>query len=202
MYPFLPWLGLMILGYCLGRLYLPGVNSSYRKKILRYLGVAAILLFILLRWSNTYGDMHHWSTQKTSIFTILDFVNTTKYPPSLLYILMTIGPALIILSFFERSPNTVSRKIIIFGKVPFFYYILHLLVAHSLAWIAFFATGHNWNGLDFTFNSPDGSLPTGSGYSLWIVYIAWAFAIVILYFPCRWYSRYKATHTHWWLSYL
>ena len=202
MYPFVPWLGLLILGYCLGKLYLPEVKSSYRKKFLRYTGVAAILLFVLIRWFNVYGEMHQWSAQKTTIFTVLDFVNTTKYPPSLLYILMTIGPALIFLSLVEETSNSITRKITVFGKVPFFYYILHLLLAHTLAWIAFFATGHSWNDLVFNFNSPDGSLPAGSGYSLWVVYVAWVVVITILYFPCKWYANYKSTHKQWWLSYL
>jgi uncharacterized membrane protein len=202
MYPFVPWLGVMILGYCLGKLYLREVNSSYRKRFLRYAGAAAIFLFVLLRWSNAYGDMHQWSVQKTSIFTILDFVNTTKYPPSVLYILMTLGPALIVLSFIEKSSNSVARKITVFGKVPFFYYILHILLANSLAWIAFFATGHTWNDLDFTFNSPHGSLPAGSGFPLSVVYAIWAVVIFILYFPCKWYANYKATHKQWWLNYL
>lgn len=202
LYPFLPWLGVMILGYCLGKLFLPDVSGAYRKKILLSTGMAAILLFVFIRYFNVYGDMHQWALQKTTTFTILDFVNTTKYPPSLLYILMTIGPALVALSFFEKSSDPVSKKIIVFGKVPFFYYILHLLVAHSLAWVLFFATGHSWNELAFDFSSPDGSLPVGSGYPLWVVYVAWAVAIVILYFPCKWYSRYKANHHNWWLSYL
>jgi uncharacterized membrane protein len=202
MYPFLPWLGVMILGYCLGKLFLPEVDNMYRKRFLRYAGAAAILMFVLLRWSNVYGDMHQWSLQKTSIFTILDFVNTSKYPPSLLFLLMTLGPALIILSFIEKSSSGVARNITVFGKVPFFYYILHLLLAHSLAWTAFFATGHSWNELVFNFNSPDGSLPAGSGFPLWVVYVAWAIVITILYFPCKWYANYKAIHKKWWLSYL
>jgi uncharacterized membrane protein len=202
MYPFLPWLGLMILGYGLGKLYLSTVNPAYRKKFLLCAGVSAILLFILLRAMNIYGDPHQWSQQKTTVFTILDFVKTTKYPPSLLFILMTIGPALILLSFIEKSSNSISRKIIVFGKVPFFYYILHVLLIHVLSWLAFFATGHNWNDLVFGFQSPNGSLPYGSGYPLWVVYVAWMVVIVLLYFPCRWYSKYKATHKQWWLSYL
>ena len=201
-YPFLPWLGVMILGYCLGKLYLLNANRVYRKKVLQYLGIAAVLLFVLLRWFNLYGDLHQWSSQKTSIFTILDYVNTTKYPPSLLYILMTIVPALLILSFLEKASGSLTQKINVFGKVPFFYYVLHLLIAHSLAWVAFFVTGHSWNDLAFDFSSPDGSLPLRSGYSLGVVYGAWAVAIFILYYPCRWYSNYKATHKHWWLSYI
>jgi uncharacterized membrane protein len=200
-YPFLPWLGVMILGYSVGKLYLPGIQPAFRKKILRFAGISAILLFITIRLINHYGDLHPWAIQKTQIFTILDFIKTTKYPPSLLFILMTIGPALIFLSLAENIHDRFSRKIIVFGKVPFFYYVLHIFLIHSIAWMAFFATGHSWNELDFT-HFRDGSLPYGSGHPLWFVYIAWVAVIIILYFPCRWYSRYKATHKHWWLSYI
>lgn len=200
-YPFLPWLGLMILGYSAGRLYLPDFSQALRKKILRITGLVAILLFVLIRSINRYGDMHSWAIQKTSVFTLLDFIKTTKYPPSLLYILMTIGPALIILSMVENLHGSLSRKIIVFGKVPFFYYVLHVFLIHSISWLAFFATGHTWNDLDFT-HFRDGSLPYGSGYPLWFVYAAWVAVVVILYFPCRWYAHYKATHKKWWLSYI
>jgi len=200
-YPFLPWLGLMILGYSIGKLYLPHVPSALRKKVLRMTGIATILLFIFIRWINQYGDMHHWTSQKTVVFTVLDFIKTSKYPPSLLFILMTIGPALILLSYVENVSDTISRKVVVFGKVPFFYYVLHVFLIHSLAWLAFFATGHSWRELDFT-HFREGSLPYGSGHPLWVVYAAWAAVIVILYFPCQWYSKYKSTHKQWWLSYI
>jgi len=200
-YPFLPWLGLMIGGYALGKLYLPSVDVQYRKKFLFYTGLTLIVLFIILRFSNLYGDMHPWATQKTGLFTLFDFVNTTKYPPSLLYMLMTIGPAFILLAFAENISNSISRKIAVFGKVPFFYYILHVFLIHSLAWILFFATGHGWKDLDFI-HFRVGSLPEGSGYHLWVVYAVWVLVILLLYFPCRWYSRYKSSHKQWWLSYI
>ena len=200
-YPFLPWLGLMILGYSTGKLYLPGAEPARRKRILRITGISSILLFLFIRWLNQYGDMNHWTSQRTAVFTFFDFIKTSKYPPSLLYILMTMGPALILLSCVENIRGWFSQKIIVFGKVPFFYYIIHVFLIHSIAWLVFFATGHSWNDLDFT-HFRDGSLPYGSGHPLWFVYLAWIAVIVILYFPCRWYSIYKATHKKWWLSYL
>lgn len=200
-YPFLPWLGLMILGYAIGKLYLPETNSEFRKKILRITGITVIVLFVLIRWGNQYGDMHHWQIQRTAVFTVLEFINTSKYPPSLLFILMTMGPALILLSLFESSSDSLSKKIIIFGKVPFFYYVLHVFLIHSIAWLAFFVSGHSWSDLDFN-HFREGSLPQGSGHPLWFVYFVWIVVIVILYFPCRWYSKYKTTHKHWWLSYI
>jgi hypothetical protein len=114
---------------------------------------------------------------------------------------MTIGPALILLSLIENMSDSISQKIIVFGNVPFFYYVLHVFLVHSIAWLAFFATGHSWNDLDFT-HFREGSLPFGSGHPLWFVYVAWVAVILILYFPCRWYAKYKSTHKHWWLSYV
>ena len=201
MYPFLPWLGLMILGYCLGKLYLDSTDSKYRKKFLLTTGITMIALFIVIRFINAYGDMHHWSHQKTAIFTILDFINTTKYPPSLLYMLMTIGPALIFIPFAENISNPLSKMITVFGKVPFFYYILHIFLIRSLSWIFFFSSGHSWAQLDFT-HFREGQIPEGIGYPLWVVYVVWICVIIILYFPCKWYSRYKETHHQLWLSYV
>lgn len=200
-YPFLPWLGLMITGYALGKIYLPTTSPAYRKHFLLTAGITIIVLFITIRWINIYGDMHKWSVQNSTTFTFLDFINTTKYPPSLLYILMTIGPALIFLACTENSSGSLTRKIVVFGKVPFFYYIFHVVLIHSIAWLLFFADGHSWSDLDFTHFKP-GSLPYASGEPLWVAYVAWIAVIIILYFPCRWYSKYKASHKHWWLSYI
>lgn len=199
-YPFLPWMGLMMVGYCTGKLY-TSTSAEKRKHILLYTGIAAIILFILVRSINVYGDMHRWDVQTSFVFTVLDFIKLTKYPPSLLFILMTIGPALIILALIEKSSNSLSSKISIFGKVPFFYYILHILLIHVLAMLAFFATGHTAQELDYThFNNS--TLPFGFGFPLWVVYVFWVIVILILYFPCKWYSRYKSKNRKWWLSYL
>jgi len=200
-YPFLPWLGLMILGYCTGKLFLPAVDFAFRKRVLFRSGGVAIFLFVLIRWINLYGDMHPWQSQKTSVFTLLDFVNTTKYPPSLLYCLMTVGPALILLSLFERSQGSITRRIMVFGKVPFFYYLLHVPLIHGMALLTFFARGHGWSDMELG-HFRLGGFPKGSGEPLWYVYLAWALVTFILYFPCRWYSRYKSTHRQWWVTYI
>ncbi len=200
-YPVLPWLGIMILGYCAGRLYLPAVQSAHRQKILFAAGITATVLFIILRVVNQYGDTHSWSTQRSPLFTLLDFLKTTKYPPSLLYTLMTLGPGMILLALSEKVSGRLADKIIVFGKVPFFYYVCHVLILHLFAFAIFFATGHPWKDLDFT-HFRDGSMPYGSGHSLWVVYAVWMATVLILYLPCRWFSRYKGTHRQWWLSYL
>jgi uncharacterized membrane protein len=100
-YPIIPWIGVMALGYCLGKLYSKDFDAARRKKILKQLGFAALLLFALLRFTNIYGDPSQWSTQSTAMFTFLSFINVTKYPPSLLYLLVTIGPALLFLAYSE-----------------------------------------------------------------------------------------------------
>ena len=199
-YPFLPWLGLMVVGYCTGKLFIT-TSAEKRKRILLYTGLATVILFIILRSINVYGDPHRWAVQNNFIFTVLDFIKVTKYPPSLLFILITLGPALIILSLIEKTSNSISRKISIFGKVAFFYYILHLLLIHLLAMVAFFATGHTAQELDYNhFNNS--TLPFGFGFPLWVVYVVWAIVILLLYSPCKWYSQYKSNNKKWWLSYL
>jgi uncharacterized membrane protein len=119
-YPFLPWLGIMILGYVAGQLYGSQVKPAFRIKILRIAGMICVVLFICLRVINVYGDMHQWSTQKTVIFTILDFVKASKYPPSLLFILMTLGPSLIVLSYFEQVSGILQARLLSLGRFPFF----------------------------------------------------------------------------------
>lgn len=201
MYPFLPWLGLMICGYCLGKLYKSDTDLRYRKKCLLITGLLLILMFIAIRFINLYGDANTWILQKSGTFTLLDFLDTTKYPPSLLFMLMTIGPGLIFLSYSENANNLLSRKITVFGKVPFFYYLLHILVIHLVRWVFFLGSGHQLNELVFP-SKREGNMPEGVGYSLWEVYLVWLLVIIILYFPCKWYSKYKAAHKQWWLSYL
>jgi uncharacterized membrane protein len=200
-YPFLPWLALMICGYCMGKLYSAATAPENRKKYLRITGLLLILLFIAIRFINIYGDVNTWTFQRSETFTLLDFLDTTKYPPSLLFMLMTIGPALIFLSYSENANNWLSRKITVFGKVPFFYYLLHILLIHLLRWVFFLGSGHQLDELVFP-NKREGNMPEGVGYSLWEVYLVWLLVIILLYFPCKWYSNYKATHKHWWLSYI
>jgi len=196
-YPFLPWLGLMIIGYCLGKLYRKGTDAAWRKNFLFVAGISAVCLFVVIRFINFYGDMRPWSSQKTTLLTFFDFIKTTKYPPSLLYMLMTIGPALVILSFTENVSNWWSRFISVFGKVPFFYYLLHVFLIHLIALIFSFISGRGTGNVDFIGIQPD------AGYPLWVVYVVWISVIIILYFPCKWYSGYKATHPeNKWLGYL
>ena len=201
-YPVLAWIGVMGAGYCFGQLY-NGVSRERRKKILLWIGSLAILLFILLRFSNLYGDKSPWSHQSSFLFTIMSFLNCTKYPPSLLYILMTVGPAILFLAVTEGPLTKISNTISVFGRVPMFYYLLHIYLIHLLALGAAQFTGFKWS--DMIYGSWIGSNPAlhGYGFGLGIVYLVWI-GITMLLFPlCRWYDKYKSAHrSYWWLSYL
>ena len=198
-YPFLPWLGLMICGYGLGKLYVADVDAAYRKKILFFSGVVLIFLFIILRFINVYGDGNLWTSQNTKLNTFLDFIDTTKYPPSLLYMLMTIGPAFLLLSLTEGSFNWFTNKMMIYGKVPFVYYMLHILLLHSLARLFALISGKGSGDALF----PGYQMFPDSGYPLWVVYAVWIGVVIVLYSPCRWYGRYRAKHPEKiWLTYL
>lgn len=204
-YPFLSWTGLMMLGYCFGKLF-SRYEGVQRKKVLTWLGFGIILFFIALRATNLYGDAQHWSKQKNGLFTVLSFVNTVKYPPSLLYMCMTIGPAILFVAWWGNIKNGVTRFITVYGRVPFFYYVIHFTLIHILSMIAFFTRGHSFAQGIHTLKEgpvpPFNFIIPGEGYSLWVVYAVWIFVFVSLYPLCKWFSEYKQTHKQWWLSYL
>jgi len=200
-YPVLPWFGIMLLGYALGPLYRANVAVHNRHALLGRVGATAIALFMVLRLINGYGDMHHWSSQSTEILTIMSFLDCTKYPPSLLYTCMTIGPGLLILAAAERWTSPLSRMMITFGRVPFFYYLAHVYVIHALSWSVALAVGFAWSALDPS--ASFGGVPIGFGFEIEWVYVFWISVIVLLYPACRWYDRYKTSHKHIaWLRYL
>ncbi len=199
LYPLIPWPGIMLLGYCLGTLYAKGYDAVKRRKMLVSMGLVTIAVFVILRSINVYGDLRPWSEQKDTTATLLSFFNVTKYPPSLLYICMTIGPGLLILAWLEKIKAGWTNFVVIFGRVPMFYYILHFFLIHILCMIVFFATGYSMS------QAATGMMlfrPNEFGFSLGIVYLIWIAVILILYPICKRYSVYKATHDKWWLSYL
>jgi uncharacterized membrane protein len=204
-YPVLSWAGLMMLGYCFGKLFTK-YQGAERRKVLTRLGVGIILFFITLRATNVYGDASHWSVQKNALFTVMSFVNTVKYPPSLLYMCMTIGPAILFVAWAANVKNGFTKFIKVYGRVPFFYYVLHFTLIHLLSMGAFFMRGHTFaqgiHGPSEGPNAPFNFLIPGEGYSLWVVYLVWMFVFVSLYPLCKWFSDYKQTHKQWWLSYL
>ncbi|MEP6675207.1 MAG: heparan-alpha-glucosaminide N-acetyltransferase domain-containing protein [Ferruginibacter sp.] len=203
LYPFLPWTGLMILGYCCGKIF-TRIEPPKRNKILIRMGISLLIFFAVLRFSNMYGDPGHWTTQKNAVFTFLSFMNVQKYPPSLLYISATIGVALIVLGLIKKTGSAISKIIIVYGRVPFFYYILHFYLLHLIEISLFISRGHTLSegmkgapGLPFKFAIP------GEGYSLGITYLIWISVVIALYPLCKWYDRYKTNHPEKkWLSYL
>ena len=200
LYPFLSWLGLMFCGYCFGKM-VSDRDGKQRKRLLLLTGSVLILVFIILRYTNEYGDPALWSEQKNGLYTFLSFMNVTKYPPSLLYMCITIGPAMLFMAFFPEAKSRLARIISVYGRVAFFYYLLHFLYVHLLCVIMFFINGHSLSEADDV-DAPVFVVP-GEGISLWGVYLAWAFVVITLYPLCKWYDRYKTTHKEkWWLSYL
>lgn len=204
MYPFLPWAGLMMLGYCFGKLFL-AYEGPRRRTVLTWLGAGTVLFFIVLRATNAYGNPEPWTQQRTPLYTVFSFLDTHKYPPSLLYMCMTIGPAILFVAWFGTVKNRLANAVTVYGRVPFFYYVLHFFLVHLLSMLAFFSRGHSFAEGIHSADSPlapfNFTLP-GEGYSLPVVYAVWLFVVLSLYLPCKWFSRYKQTHKQWWVSYL
>jgi uncharacterized membrane protein len=200
-YPVLPWLGIMACGYGLGALWLNYPRN--RRFWLALLGLGTVLLFVGLRWLNGYGDPQRWSRQSESWATVLSFLNCTKYPPSLLYALMTLGPALLLLAAFDRPAGKVGRICITFGRVPLFFYLLHVPLIHLAALgAAYVRYGHAGFLLDHPLLLGRPQFPSGYGYGLPVVYLVWIAIVVSLYPLCRWFERVKRTRRSPWLSYL
>ena len=191
----------MFIGYAMGKLYGPGVEAQERRKKLLYMGTAMIALFVVLRLINGYGDPIHWTKQSNTVQSFLSFMNVHKYPPSIMYACITLGPGLIFLSISENWTGKLSSIITVYGSVPFFYYILHIYLNHLFEVIAFFLSGYGAKDI-ITPNFPFLFRPPQFGFNLWIVYGLWILLIVVLYPLCKWYSRYKQTHTQWWLKYI
>jgi len=201
-YAFVPWLGVMILGYCFGKLFSTEFDASRRKKILLQLGFGLIGIFIILRLINNYGDPVHWSKQpRGSIFTFLSFINVNKYPPSLDFLCITVGGGIIALALLEGVKSKAADFFQVYGRVPMFYYILHLYLIHLIGIIVFFGEGFSTRDIA-TPNNPFFFRPSAFGFGLLGVYIVWIIVVLILYPLCKKYDRYKSTHRSWWLSYL
>ena len=202
-YPFLPWLGIMILGYCFGHFYQQGFDPRIRRKRLLQFGFGAILLFFTLRLINVYGDLKPWEIKDSFTYSVLSFINVTKYPPSLVYTLMTLGPALLFLYTIETVKNKFTRFMVTIGRVPFFYYILHLYVIHLLGMIGLVILGEDWRELILTVDNFKSGYLLTIGFDLWVTYLVWVVVILALYPICKKYMTYKANNKDkWWLSYL
>jgi uncharacterized membrane protein len=201
-YPLIPWIFVMPLGYHFGKLYTQ-YDQVQRIKWLRIIGGSAVVLFFILRGLNIYGDPVPWEVQRNSVVTILSFFKVSKYPPSLLYVLITIGPAILLLSVSENWKGKLSDKVIVFGRVPMFYYIAHIYIIHVLAMLAITITGGNPSAMildSFVIFTPE---LAGYGFNLAIVYAIWVALVVLLYPLCKWYNNYKMSNREkWWLSYV
>jgi uncharacterized membrane protein len=204
-YPLLPWIAVMAAGFCFGHILT--LEDSARRRIILRLGLTMTALFFVLRAVNIYGDPSHWSMQKSAIFTVLSFFNCTKYPASLDYLLMTLGPAFLLLAWLDRRPLQPTNPLIVFGRVPFFYFVLHFYAIHAIlvimSWIRYGSSAFN-----FIFNpvpslgGPRDIYPADFGYSLWVTYAVWIGLVLALYPLCRWFAHIKATRRDAWLSYL
>ena len=200
-YPLVPWIGVTAAGYGLGQIY--SWPAGRRRTFLLRLGLALSAGFVVLRAINVYGDPQRWATQKSAVFTVLSFLNTTKYPPSLLYLLMTLGPALLFLLAVDAGMPRWLRPALTIGKVPMFYYLLHIPLIHLIAIAVCYARyGHVY----WMFESPTmGEFPVtpppGWGYSLPVVYLVWVVVVLTLYPLCRWFAGLKQRRSAAWLSY-
>jgi uncharacterized membrane protein len=201
-YVLIPWVGVTAVGFSLGQVYRWGPER--RRRVLLRMGFALVIAFLALRAVNVYGDPSRWAHQRTGVFTVLSFINTTKYPPSLLYLSMTLGPALLFLRAVDGHTPRALQPALVFGKVPMFYYVLHIVLIHLLAVAACLA---RYGGAHWMFESPSldrypVTQPPGWPAPLPVVWLLWVSVAVLLYPVCRWFAGVKRRRTDWWLSYL
>lgn len=190
-YPLIPWIGVMAAGYALGVVYT--WDSERRKRFLLRLGLALTILFVVIRATNIYGDPQVWKSQTSFAFTVLSFLNVTKYPVSLLFLLITLGAALLILGWTDgtRKDDFISRILITFGRVPLFYFLLQMFVAHGLGVLLSYLAGKSVGHFFLNFPASATDAPPDAGFALWIVYAAWLGGLMLLYPLCRWYGKVK-----------
>ena len=199
-YPVIPWLGIMLLGFAAGPLFLMDPRKKVRRLLLA--GTGLLIFFALLRYANVYGDPAPWSLQKNGLYDLLSFLNVTKYPPSLLFTAIMLGCMMFMLAFGESVSNRFTRVVSVYGKVPLFYYIIHWYLVHGTLLVIMRLQGFHWNDLQFgAFNFGRPKAP--SGIPLWGVYVVWICLVVFMYPLCKRYSRYKMAHPEKkWLHYL
>jgi uncharacterized membrane protein len=198
-YPLIPWFGVVAAGYGFGEVIL--LEPTRRRSIMLITGLALCALFVALRFSGAYGDPNPWATQRTPLLTRLSFLNCTKQPPSLLFVSMTIGPALLALAMFDRvgARGFVGRAVVTIGRVPLFFYVVHFYLLHALAVVAALARGLPAGWL---FSQVFLDAPPGWPLGLPVVYAVWIAVVMSLYAPCRWFAALKRRHPGGWLSYL
>lgn len=214
LYPLIPWVGVMAAGYAFGVLYQR--DSHERRRWLVVIGGIAIALFIVIRAINFHADPSPWSVQKSVLFTVLSFINTSKYPPSLPFLLMTLGPAILALAWFETRDASLGTQnpdvqtpgakllnaLVTFGRVPLFFYLLQWPMAHLISVLLHLALG---KPVAWLFLSPIDLIanpPREIGFNLAVVYASWIAGVLLLYPLCKWFAAVKQRRRDWWLSYL
>ena len=201
-YPLIPWIGVTAAGFGLGQVFT--WSPERRRKFLLRLGVGLSAGFVLLRAVNLYGDPVRWTTQRSGVFTMLSFLNTNKYPPSLLFLLMTLGPAMLLLWAVDRDTPRILRPALVFGRVPMFYYVLHFPLIHLLAVVVCYARygDAHWMFESARLDQYPFTQPPGWGFSLPFVYLTWALVVLVMFPACRWFAALKQRRADWWLTYL
>ncbi|GAB3946748.1 DUF1624 domain-containing protein [Spirosoma harenae] len=198
-YPPIPWLGIMLLGYGTGHFF--SSPEKVQRRIFLKIGVLSLGLFGLLRVTNGYGDPVNWSTQKNWLYTFLSFVNVTKYPPSLQFCLLFLGIMFLILALVQGLKNNGMAILSVYGKTPLFYFLVHWYLIHPLVFVMVFLQG--FSPSDLVFGSNFGRPKAGSGVELWVIYLIWAFIVLVMYPLCKWYGNYKEEHKEQkWLRYI
>ena len=202
-YPLVPWIGVMAAGFCFGRIY--RLPAARRRRLLLTIGTSLIAAFFVLRGLNVYGDPRPWTEQSRPLFTVLSFLNTTKYPASLSFLLMTLGPAILLLGLMDGARPGERHPLLVFGRVPLFYFVLHIPLAHA---IAVGLTALRYGNAPFlwlpppSLGTPRSLFPPEYGWALWMVYVVTAVVVAALYPLCLWFARLKARRREWWFSYL
>jgi uncharacterized membrane protein len=203
LYPLIPWVAVLVAGYCFAPAF--QMEAERRRRLLIRLGIAMTAAFCVLRAINVYGDPLRWSTQPTLELTIISFFRTMKYPPSLIYLLMTLGPAMLALGLMDRVRVSDNNPLRVFGRVPMFYYLCHFYLIHAVAlmlsWLRYGRPDYFTHLPGALIGLPDPTFPADWGFRLGFVYLMWAAIVGALYFPCRWWMGVKR-RGGWWTSYL
>jgi uncharacterized membrane protein len=189
-YPLVPWIGVMALGFCAGKIY--ELDPARRRRLLLTAGLAMIAAFVLLRTWNVYGDPRHWAPQASTAYSVLSFFNATKYPPSLQFLLMTLGPLCLILAAWDSARPRDTHPLIVFGRTPLFYFVVHLPLIHATA-IVLTALRYGVTSFLFTppptLGTPRKVFPPDYGWDLWVTYAVTLFVVALMYLLCRWFMR-------------
>jgi uncharacterized membrane protein len=203
-YPLMPWVGVMAAGFCFGSVLL--LDGPARRRVMIQGGLILLTAFVVLRTVNLYGEPSHWSVQPSWAMSVVSFFRVTKYPPSLMFLLMTIGLALLLLAWIDRRGWSKQHPLVVIGRVPLFYYVVHFWLIHVVASLLAFAS-YGRSSLAWLFmplpsmGGPAQLFPPGFGYPLWAAYAVWLAVVLMMYPMCRWFAGVKARRSEWWWGY-